>query len=185
MPAPSATWPLDLSVNVSPRQLMTPGVVTSVESVIAATRMEPTAFVIEVTEGILSEDGDRAMRLLGDLKKPGVRVALDDFGTGFCSLSYLQRFPIDIVKIDQSFVSNLGATPTASAIAESVTNLADLLHREVRADGVETDRQREEALSIGRPRAGLPLRPADEVRCAVRPAASSRRDRPDSAQTRR
>ena len=82
MPAPSATWPLDLSVNVSPRQLMTPGFVTSVESVIAATRMDPTALVLEVTEGILFEDGDRAMRLLGDLKKLGVRVALDDFGTG-------------------------------------------------------------------------------------------------------
>ena len=61
---------------------MTPGFVTSVESVIAATRMDPTALVLEVTEGILFEDGDRAMRLLGDLKKLGVRVALDDFGTG-------------------------------------------------------------------------------------------------------
>lgn len=141
--------PLDVSVNVSPLQLMTPGFVTSVESVIAATRMDPTALVLEVTEGILIEDGDRAMRVLGDLKKLGVRLALDDFGTGYCSLSYLQRFPIDIVKIDQSFVSNLGALPTASAIAESVTNLAHLLNMEVTAEGVETDRQRDEVLSIG------------------------------------
>lgn len=74
--------PLDLSVDVSPQQLMTPGFVTSVESVIAATRTDPTALVLEVTEGTLIEDGDRAMRLLGDLKKLGVRVALDDFGTG-------------------------------------------------------------------------------------------------------
>ena len=74
--------PLDLSVDVAPRQPMTPCFVTSVESVIAATRTDPTALVLEVTEGILIEDGDRAMRLLGDLKELGVRVALDDFGTG-------------------------------------------------------------------------------------------------------
>ncbi|MGV8968033.1 MAG: putative bifunctional diguanylate cyclase/phosphodiesterase [Cellulomonas sp.] len=141
--------PLDLSVNVSPRQLMTPGFVTSVESVIASTHMDPGALVLEVTEGVLIEDGDRAIRVLGDLKKLGVRLALDDFGTGYCSLSYLQRFPIDIVKIDQSFVANMGARTTASAIAESVTRLAHVLQMEVTAEGVETPRQRDEVLSIG------------------------------------
>ncbi|RYV52859.1 putative bifunctional diguanylate cyclase/phosphodiesterase [Pengzhenrongella frigida] len=141
--------PLDLSVNVSPRQLMTPGFVTSVSAVLGVTAMDPAALVLEVTEGILIEDGDRAMRVLGDLKRLGVRLALDDFGTGYCSLSYLQRFPIDIVKIDQSFVSRLGPQTTASAIAASVTNLAHLLDMEVTAEGIETGRQHDEVVSIG------------------------------------
>ena len=140
---------LDLSVNVSPRQLMAPGFAATVAAVVVDSGMDPTALVLEVTEGILVEDADRAMSVLGDLKALGVRLALDDFGTGYCSLSYLQRFPIDIVKIDQSFVANLGHDPAASAIAAWVTSLAHVLGMTVTAEGVETEQQRDEVVAIG------------------------------------
>jgi len=140
---------LDLSVNVSPRQLMAPGFAATVAAVLVDSGMDPTALVLEVTEGILVDDADRAMSVLGDLKALGVRLALDDFGTGYCSLSYLQRFPIDIVKIDQSFVANLGRDPAASAIAASVTSLAHVLGMTVTAEGVETEQQRDEVVAIG------------------------------------
>ena len=140
---------LDLSVNVSPRQLMAPGFAATVAAVLVDSGMDPTALVLEVTEGILVEDADRAMNVLGDIKALGVRLALDDFGTGYCSLSYLQRFPIDIVKIDQTFVANLGHDPAGSAIAASVTSLAHVLGMTVTAEGVETEEQRDEVVAIG------------------------------------
>ena len=141
--------PLDLSVNVSARQLMRAGFASTVAAVLEATGMEPTALVLEVTESVIIEDGDRAMRVLSDLKTLGVRLALDDFGTGYCSLSYLQRFPVDIIKIDQSFVANLGLDAAASAIAAAVTSLAHVLGMTVTAEGVETEKQRDEVFSIG------------------------------------
>ncbi|HEY8720459.1 putative bifunctional diguanylate cyclase/phosphodiesterase [Pengzhenrongella sp.] len=141
--------PLDLSVNVSPRQLMAPGFAKTVAGVLERTRMDPAALVLEVTEGILVEDGDRAMRVLRELKALGVRLALDDFGTGYCSLTYLRRFPIDIVKIDQTFVADIGRDPASSAIVAAVTSLSHVLGMHVTAEGVETEEQREEVVSIG------------------------------------
>ena len=140
---------LDLAVNVSPRQLLDPGFVATVRTVLDVTGMDPRALVLEVTEGILVEDGDRAMRVLGDLKPLGIRLALDDFGTGYCSLSYLQQYPIDIVKIDQRFVANLGRDRAASAIAASVAQLAHVLGMTVTAEGVETEQQHDEVLGLG------------------------------------
>jgi diguanylate cyclase (GGDEF)-like protein len=140
---------VDLSVNVSPRQLMSVGFPASVAAALNATSMDPKSLILEVTEGILIEDGDRAMRVLSELKGLGIRLALDDFGTGYCSLSYLQRFPIDILKIDQSFVANLGTDTTATAIAESVTRLAHLLEMSVTAEGVETEQQRDQIIALG------------------------------------
>ncbi|WP_407341358.1 putative bifunctional diguanylate cyclase/phosphodiesterase [Pengzhenrongella phosphoraccumulans] len=116
--------PLDLSVNVSARQLMMPGFVGSVADVIERTGMDPGALVLEMTEGIFVEDGARAMSVLGELKNLGIRLALDDFGTGYSSLSYRRRFPVDIVKIDQSFVADMGRDPAASTMVAAVTHLA-------------------------------------------------------------
>ncbi|WP_165372672.1 putative bifunctional diguanylate cyclase/phosphodiesterase [Pengzhenrongella frigida] len=141
--------PLDLSVNVSPRQLMGPGFVAMVAKVLAETAMEPAALVLEVTESVFIDEGDRARRVLGELKALGVRLALDDFGTGYCSLNYLQQFPVDIVKIDQSFVANLGRDAPASAIVTAVTHLTHVLGMTVTAEGVETAEQREEVVGIG------------------------------------
>jgi len=135
--------PLDLSVNVSGRQVMGPGFCGTVEAVLDATGMDPKALVLEVTEGIFIEDGDRAMSVLTELKTLGVRLALDDFGTGYSSLSYLRRFPVDIVKIDQAFVADMGRDPAASALVAAVTHLAHALGMTVTAEGVETEHQRE------------------------------------------
>ncbi|MDQ1585371.1 MAG: hypothetical protein QOH80_736 [Actinomycetota bacterium] len=139
----------DLSVNIAAGQLMGPGLASTVARILESTGMDPAALVLEVTEGVFVGDGDRALRVLSDLKMLGVRLALDDFGTGYCSLNYLRRFPVDIVKIDRTFVADLGKDPAASAIVAAVTHLSHVLGLRVTAEGVETEDQREELLSLG------------------------------------
>jgi diguanylate cyclase (GGDEF)-like protein len=141
--------PLNLSVNISARQLLNPGFRDNVAAVLDETAMDPSALVLEVTEGIFIDDTQRAMDILGDLKQLGVRLALDDFGTGFCSLNYLRRFPVDILKIDRSFVADLGHDPVDRAVVASVTELAHVLGMTVTAEGVETEEQRDQVLRIG------------------------------------
>ena len=141
--------PLDLAVNVSPRQLMSPNFCRTVGTVLEATEMDPAALILEVTENVFIDDLERATALLAELKDLGVRLALDDFGTGFSSLSYLRKLPIDIVKIDQSFIADIGEAPTGGAIVAAVTNLAHVLGLQVTAEGVETQVQRDEVRTIG------------------------------------
>lgn len=140
--------PLELSVNVSGRQLMGEGFAATVSSVLSRTGTPAESLVLEVTENIFINDTDHVMLALGDLKKLGVRLALDDFGTGYSSLSYLRRLPIDIVKIDQSFIANL-RPPLATTITSAVTNLAHGFGLTVVAEGVETKDQRDAVRTIG------------------------------------
>ncbi len=142
------TVPIDLAVNVSARQLMVPGFSATVRRVLAATGMDPSALVLEVTEGIFLEEGERTMTVLEELKGIGIRLALDDFGTGYSSLGYLRRFPVHIVKIDQAFIADIGQ-PTGSAIVAAVTSLAHALGLTVTAEGVETRQQRELVSLLG------------------------------------
>jgi diguanylate cyclase (GGDEF)-like protein len=139
--------PLDLAVNVSARQLSKPDFVRVVANVLARTGMDPSALVLEMTENIFIEDSERAMAVLAELKELGVRLALDDFGTGYSSLSYLRRLPIHIVKIDQSFVADLGSD--GGAIVAAVTDLAHVLGLAVTAEGVETRIQRDQVSAFG------------------------------------
>ncbi|WP_407345787.1 putative bifunctional diguanylate cyclase/phosphodiesterase [Pengzhenrongella phosphoraccumulans] len=139
----------DLAVNVSARQLMVPGFSSMVERVLLTTGMDATALVLEVTESVLVEEHSGALPTLHDLKTLGSRLALDDFGTGYCSLNYLRRFPIDIVKIDQSFITAIGTDPASSIIIESVTRLAHALEMSIIAEGVETPRQRDGLIAMG------------------------------------
>jgi diguanylate cyclase (GGDEF)-like protein len=143
------TMPLDLAVNVSPRQFMSQNFCRTVRQVLAETSMDPTSLILEVTENVFIDDVARATTLLAELKDLGVRLALDDFGTGFSSLSYLRKLPIDIVKIDQSFIADIGEAPTGGAIVAAVTNLAHVLGLQVTAEGVETQVQRDEVRAIG------------------------------------
>ncbi len=106
------------------------------ETGLAASRLE-----LEITEGVLVEDFSRAVAILGRLKALGVRIAMDDFGTGYSSLSYLQAFPFDKIKIDQSFISNVGTNPQSAAIVRAVIGLARGLQLPVLAEGVETEDQ--------------------------------------------
>jgi diguanylate cyclase (GGDEF)-like protein len=144
---PGAT--LDLAVNVSPRQLMSPDFCPIVASVLARAEMDPGSLTLELAENLFIEDFDHAIAVLTDLRSLGVKLALDDFGTGFSSLSYLRRLPIDIIKIDHSFIADIGELSTGSAIVAAVTNLAHVLGLAVTAEGVETQSQRDEVTAIG------------------------------------
>jgi diguanylate cyclase (GGDEF)-like protein len=141
--------PLDLAVNVSTRQLLGPGLVTTVEAVLTITGMNPAELVLEMTEGMFINDADRALTVLADLKALGVQIALDDFGTGYCSLNYLQKFPVDIVKIDQSFIRSMDDDSTGTAIVAAITQLAHVLGLTVIAEGVETSQQQQGTTDIG------------------------------------
>ena len=121
----------------------------NVDAVLQNTKMDPAALILEMTEGILIEDAARAVTVLDDLKKLGVRLALDDFGTGYSSLNYLRRFPVDILKIDQGFVADLGTDPAGGAIIAAITTLAQALRLTVTAEGVETTDQRHLITGLG------------------------------------
>ena len=143
------TTPLMLAVNVSPRQLMSAGFCESVARTITTTGADASALTLEVTESIFLADGDRAMAVLTELRRLGLRVALDDFGTGYSSLSYLRQFPVDVVKIDQGFIADIGHGGPSSAIISAVASLAHALGMGVVAEGVETAEQREAVIAVG------------------------------------
>ena len=118
-----------------------------VASVLARTDMDRQ--ILEMTESIYIEDSGAAMMELAELRRLGIRIALDDFGCGYSSLSYLGRLPIDIVKIDRGFITDIGDVPTSRAIVEAVTKLAHVLGLSVVAEGVETQDQSDQVSAIG------------------------------------
>ncbi|WP_310383443.1 EAL domain-containing protein [Roseateles sp.] len=145
--AQAARWqgvpgkPQQVAVNVSARQLRQPDFIQTVDFILAETGCPAHALELEVTESLLLEDAEGAIELLGALRARGVRVAIDDFGTGYSSLSYLRRMPVNTLKIDRSFVSELGQDANVAAIARTVIVLARSLHLDVLAEGVETAEQ--------------------------------------------
>ena len=140
---------LEISVNVSPHQFMTAGFVDSVEAILHGTATPPRALTLEVTESVFVQDSERALFVLADLKDLGVKLALDDFGTGYSSLRYLMTFPVDIVKIDRSFVAELRRNPTSHTIVAAIITLAHELGMSIVCEGVETAEQRDELARIG------------------------------------
>jgi diguanylate cyclase (GGDEF)-like protein len=143
--------PVDIamSVNVSAHQFMSPGFADTVESVLVSAATEPGLLTLEVTESVFVRDGERALFVLNDLKDLGVKLALDDFGTGYSSLGYLMRFPVDTVKIDRTFVANLGRDAASHTIVTAVIQLAHDLGMTVVAEGVETAEQHLELSGLG------------------------------------
>ncbi len=142
--------PLDLAVNLSTRQLMSTDICSVVTRVLTETGMDPAHLVLEMTENVFIEDSERARGILiATWTGPASGIALDDFGTGYSSLSYLRDLPVDIVKIDQGFIADIGTAPRAGAIVAAVTNLAHVLGLAVTAEGVETEIQRDEVRAIG------------------------------------
>ena len=136
-------------MNLSPVQLEDPDLPQLVEKVIATSGLAEGSLGLEVTEGVLLDDVERAAGALRALCDAGARILLDDFGTGHSSLSYLHRFPLQAVKLDQSFVSRLGFDPAAHAIVGAVARMAGELGLEVVAEGVETAAQRAIVASLG------------------------------------
>jgi diguanylate cyclase (GGDEF)-like protein/PAS domain S-box-containing protein len=141
--------PFSIAVNLSAHQLRHPGLVEEVRVALAKHELAASSLCMELTESALLEDLDRHLRVLMALRDLGVRLALDDFGTGFSSLTYLKRFPVDMVKIDRSFVAGLGVTHCDTAIVRSVIELAHALNLTVVAEGIERPEQLEELRSLG------------------------------------
>jgi diguanylate cyclase (GGDEF)-like protein/PAS domain S-box-containing protein len=136
----AASWPkpLQIAVNLSPVQFMHGDVVGLVHAILLETGLAPGRLELEITEGVLIEDFDRGLALLRRLKALGVRISMDDFGSGYSSLSYLQAFPFDKIKIDRAFVMNLGRNPQSAAIVRAVIDLGHGLEMSIVAEGVET-----------------------------------------------
>ncbi|HJE25841.1 MAG TPA: EAL domain-containing protein [Methylorubrum populi] len=144
--AEAATWPsgIGVAVNVSPAQFKNAAVVRAVKAALAASGLPSNRLELEITESVLLTDNMATLATLHTLKRIGVRVAMDDFGTGFSSLSYLQSFPFDKIKIDQSFVRNLELTGNARLIVRSVIGLGRSLGITTTAEGIETEAQLEQ-----------------------------------------
>ncbi|TXH90565.1 MAG: EAL domain-containing protein [Rhodoferax sp.] len=130
---------LRLSVNLSAREFRDHGLLDKVQAAVA--RVRPGSLEIEVTESLVMHNLETAQRLLGSMRAMGVGIALDDFGTGFSSLAYLKAFPLDILKIDQSFVRGLENDPQDKAIVKTIVDLAGNLRLGTVAEGVETEAQ--------------------------------------------
>jgi EAL domain-containing protein (putative c-di-GMP-specific phosphodiesterase class I) len=132
---------IGVSVNVSPVQFRDAGFVQKVRDCLEETGLEPSLLELEITEGVLLEDAERAIELLKELKKVGVTLAMDDFGTGYSSLSYLRNYPFDVIKIDRSFISDLDRKESARPIVQAILGLGRALGISVTAEGVETNEQ--------------------------------------------
>jgi EAL domain-containing protein (putative c-di-GMP-specific phosphodiesterase class I) len=148
------TPPMTVSVNLSARELEEPGLVDSVRSVLTETGLDPAHLVLEITESLLMVDLQATVTILSELRILGVRLAVDDFGTGYSSLSYLENLPVDILKIDKSFVDRIGGSPAEPGpddapaepvMVSAISQLGHALHLQLVAEGIE---QREQVTAL-------------------------------------
>jgi EAL domain-containing protein (putative c-di-GMP-specific phosphodiesterase class I) len=133
---------LEMSVNVSAKQFMAAGFVDMVAAVLLSTALDPSLLTLEVTESVFISDSARAAVVHQALREIGVKLALDDFGTGYSSLTHLLHYPVDTIKVDRTFVENLGRDTTSDTIVTALINLAHGLDMNVISEGVETIEQR-------------------------------------------
>jgi len=145
--------PLSVAVNLSPRQIADPDLLSHIEGSIRANHIDPSTLWLELTETTLLDETTFVERSLEALKGLGVRLVLDDFGTGYSSFQHLKDFPIDKIKIDRSFVANLGRSEQDRAIVASVISMASTLGIDVVAEGVETKAQADLLRELGCPMA--------------------------------
>jgi diguanylate cyclase (GGDEF)-like protein/PAS domain S-box-containing protein len=138
-----------LSVNLSPRQLYEPDLVDHVRAVLEDTGFDPGLLILEITEGALLQGVEETKRKLADLKRLGVRLAIDDFGNGSTTLAYLGEFPVDILKIDRSFIRGMSDNPEGRILVQAILDLARALHLDTVAEGIEMQEQRAELLTSG------------------------------------
>lgn len=132
---------LRVGVNLSPRQFQQPDLVPMVERLLKETGLDAASLELEVTESSVMKNAESSIRTLAELKAMGIKIAVDDFGSGYSSLSYLKSLPIDVLKIDQSFVRDMTSDPKDAAIVMAIIQLAHSLQLEVKAEGVETEEQ--------------------------------------------
>lgn len=150
-----ARWQADgiavprVAVNVSARQLRATGFVEQVLETIRHTGIKPEQLELELTESMLSDNPGLACSIFTELRREGVRIAIDDFGTGYSSLNYLTQFPVDVIKIDKSFVRNLDSQSDALHLVRAIILLAQGMNMETVAEGVEMDQQHSELINLG------------------------------------
>ncbi|SNS13801.1 PAS domain S-box-containing protein/diguanylate cyclase (GGDEF) domain-containing protein [Noviherbaspirillum humi] len=141
--------PLPIAVNLSPRQLLRDDLLDVVEQALRDTGLDPACLELEITETVIMRDVEKSLHTLHRLKQLGIGIAIDDFGTGYSSLNYLKRLPVDKLKIDRSFVSDITTDPDDAAITRAVISLAHILNLKVVAEGVETEAQHRFLLENG------------------------------------
>jgi EAL domain-containing protein (putative c-di-GMP-specific phosphodiesterase class I) len=166
-----------ISVNLSVRQFARPDLAARVAAVLAETGLPPATLELEITESAAMSDAEATGVTLRALHELGVRVALDDFGTGYSSLAYLSQLPLDVIKVDRSFVAGLHEAPANLAIVRAVVGLAQGLGIAVTAEGIEREDQLKELRDLGCERGqgylfARPL-PADEAGYALLAAVAA------------
>ena len=171
------TAPRTVSVNLSARQLHDPDLVNDVMAAIAESGLKPWQLTLELTESMMIDEFERASRVLEQLRESRVQIAIDDFGTGFSSLSYLRRLPVDIIKIDRSFVAEMRNSTTAEALVRMVIDLAKVLDLRTVAEGIEDEAQAEQLSTLlcdeGQGYFFARPQPAAEIRALFTPHTSS------------
>ena len=141
--------PVTMSVNVSPREFGEHGFVDQVERILRETGVDPKRVRLEITEGATMGDAERAVQVLSRLRALGVQLSVDDFGIGYSSLSYLHRFPLNVLKIDKSFVMDIIDKPESRDVINSIVGLARSMGLQVVAEGAEHDDQIEVLKGLG------------------------------------
>ena len=132
---------MTMSVNLSARELEHDEIIASVREALAASAIDPATLILEITETTLMRDADATQRRLTDLKQLGVRLAIDDFGTGYSSMAYLRQFPVDVIKIDRSFISGIADSGEAATLIRTLVQMGKALGLETLAEGIEDDAQ--------------------------------------------
>ncbi len=137
----SGTPPLTISVNMSVKQFQHEKFLATISNALKNTSLDPRYLELEITENILLQDAEKTIKMLNELKDMGIRLAMDDFGTGYSSFNYLIRFPLDIIKIDMSFIRNITEKAEHAAVVEAIISMSHSLNLRVVAEGVETQQQ--------------------------------------------
>jgi len=132
---------IDMSVNLSVRQLESDRLVDDVRMALASAGLDPASLILEITETAIMRDVPNTVRRLEGIKKLGVRIAIDDFGTGYSSLAYLQQFPVDAIKIDRAFISGIAESSEATALLRTLIQLGKTLGLSTLAEGIEDNGQ--------------------------------------------
>ena len=133
--------PLFISVNLSPKNIKHPNLIDNIIRVLQVTKLDPGSLHLEITEEVSTPDDEGAIEVLRKLRSMGIRISLDDFGSGYSALNYLARIPIDVLKIDRSFIEMIGKNDDSQKIIEMIKTLASLLGLTVIAEGVEMAEQ--------------------------------------------
>jgi EAL domain-containing protein (putative c-di-GMP-specific phosphodiesterase class I) len=132
---------LSMAINLSRRQFVDGDLVPMIGRTLTALQLPPHCVKLEVTESVIMDDDEAGRQVLKAIKRTGAKISMDDFGTGYSSLAFLHKFPIDVLKIDRSFVQNLRCKRDASAVVSAIVQLAHNLNMQVVAEGLETSDQ--------------------------------------------